>query len=63
MSDQHDAMIRLQASIDQYVANCRPMLRSLAGFSEAAVQAVADALTLRVANFFLGGMFGPGMPS
>lgn len=69
MSDEHDAItLAAQAAIDQYIATCRPMLRSLAGFGVAAREAgcsevVADALTLRVANMYLAGLFGAGVPS
>lgn len=68
MSDYQADVVKVQAALDQYVASCRPMLRSLADFGAAAIEegcspAVADALSLRVANSLLGELFGPGIPS
>lgn len=69
MSDDYEAAITAaQAGLDQYVAMCRPILRSVAAFGKAAreegcSEVVSDALTLRVANMFLTGMFGAGVPS
>jgi hypothetical protein len=60
----HDMMTAANAAFDQYVATVKPVMRSMATYQQAALDAglsptIAEALTLRLAPWLLPVPEGP----